>query len=326
MKRKSVLRLATALAAILCAASLPPQAFGQQYPSKPVRLVVPFPPGGAADLTARVVSQPLSKALGQPVVLDHKAGADGAIAGNEVLRAAPDGYTLLFGTNTGMCAASAMRKKPPYDPIAQFTPVALVGKFGFFVFVHESVPAKTMDEFIAHVRKNPGKLNYGTGNSTSILASAQLVKGSGLEMAHIPYKGDAPATADLVAGRVHLLIGTPGSVLPHVKAGKARALASLLASRSPLLPEVPTMREAGQKDLSIQPFAAIFGPANLPREIVDRLARDVASVMAQPEVKEGVAKHAFEAQSSTPDELAAFHKAQYEIWRRSAAELGLVQD
>ena len=297
-----------------------------QYPSKPIRMVVPFPPGGAADLTARVVSQPLSIALGQPVVLDYKAGADGAIAGSDVMRAAPDGYTLLFGTNTGMCAAPAMRKTPPYDPIADFTPVALVGKFGFFVFVHESVPAKSMGELIAYVRNNPGKLNYGTGNSTSILASAQLKLSEGLDIVHIPYKGDGPASADFIAGRIQILIGTPGTVLPYIKEGRARALATLLARRSPLLPEVPTLTETGQKGISVQPFAGIFGPPNLPREIVERLAREVAVVMAKPEVREGVARHAFEAQSSTPQELADFHKAQFESWRRTVREVGIQLD
>jgi tripartite-type tricarboxylate transporter receptor subunit TctC len=297
-----------------------------QYPSRPVRLVVPFPPGGAADLAARVMVQPFSQALGQPIVIDNKAGADGAIAGTEVQRAAPDGYTLLFGTNTGMCAAPAMRKAPPYDPIADFTPVAMVGKFGFFVFVHASVPATNMAELIAYVRQNPGKLNYGSGNSTSIFTTAQLVQNERLEIQHIPYKGDAPASADLVAGRVQLLIGTPGTTLPHVKDGKVRALATLLPSRSPLLPEAPTMVEAGQQPIGVQPFAGIYGPAKMPREIVERLARDVAAVMARQEVKDGVGRYAFEAQSSTPEQLLEFHKAQLEIWRGSARELNLVSD
>src|SRR5258708_3521791 len=297
-----------------------------QYPSKPIRLVVPFPPGGAADLTARVVSRPLSIALGQPVVLDYKAGADGVIAGSDVMRAAADGYTLLFGTATGMCAAPAMRKTPPYDPIADFTPVALVGKFGFFVFVHESVPAKSMGQLIAYIRNNPGKLNYGTGNSTSILTSAQLKLSERLDIVHIPYKGDGPASADLIAGRIQILIGTPGTVLPYVKEGRARALATLLPQRSPLLPEVPTLLETGQKGISVQPFAGIFGPANLPREIIERLAREVAVVMAKPEVREGAARHAFEAQSSTPQELADFHKAQFENWRKTVREVGIQLD
>lgn len=297
-----------------------------QYPQKPIRLVVPFPPGGAADLTARVVSMPLGQVLGQPVVLDYKAGADGAIAGNDVKNAAPDGYTLLFGTNTGMCAAPVLRKNPPYDPLADFTPVALVGKFGFFVFVHQDVPAKSMRELIDVVKKNPGRLNYGTGNSTSIITTAQLAAMEGLQMVHIPYKGDAASSLDLVAGRLQLLIATPGSLLPHVKEGRVRVLGTLLPSRSPLVPDAPTMKEAGLKDIPIQPYGGIYGPARMPKEIVDRLARAVAEVMAQPAVKEGVGRHAFEAQSSTPEQLAAFHKEQLELWRRTAREIGIVPD
>jgi len=297
-----------------------------QYPSKPIRMVVPFPPSGAADLTARTFVAPLSQALGQPIVLENKAGADGAIAGLDVMKSAPDGYTLLFGTNTGMCAAPALRRAPPYDPIADFTPIALVGKFGFFMFVHESVPAKTVDELIAYARKNPGKLNYGTGNSTSILATAQFAQSAGLQLVHIPYKGDAPATTDFIAGRVQLLIGTPGTVLPHVKEGKVRVLATLLNGRSPLIPDAPTFAEAGQKPIPVQPFGAIYGPAKMPKEIVEKVARAVQAVMAQQAVKEGVARYAFEAESSTPEELAAFHKTQFEVWKRSARELNLQTD
>lgn len=297
-----------------------------QYPNKPIRMVVPFPPGGAADLTARVVSVPLGQALGQPVVLDYKAGADGAIAGNDVRNAAPDGYTLLFGTNTGMCAAPVLRKTPPYDPLADFTPVAMVGKFGFFVFVHKDVPAGSLRDFIAHVRQNPGKLNYGTGNSTSIITTAQLASMEKLDMVHVPYKGDAPSSLDLVAGRVQLLIATPGSLLPHSKEGRVKVLATLLPNRSPLIPEAPTLVEAGLKEIPIQPYAAIYGPARMPRDLVERLARATQEVMAQAAVKEGVARHAFEAQSSTPEQLAAFHREQLELWRKTTKEVGIVPD
>jgi len=300
-------------------------AFGQ-YPSKPIRLVVPFPPSGAADLAARVVSAPLGAALGQSVVLDYKAGADGAIAGNDVKGAAPDGYTLLFGTNTGMCAAPVLRKNPPYDPLGDFTPVAMVGKFGFFAFVHQDVPARTMKEFIAYARQNPGKLNYGTGNSTSIITTAQLASMEKLDMVHVPYKGDGPLSLDFIAGRVQFVIATPGTLQQYAKEGSVRVLATLLPSRSPLLPEAPTMSEAGMKEIPIQPYAAIYGPKGLPKEIVDRLAKATQEVMAQPAVKEGVARYAFEAQSSTPGELAAFHREQLDLWRKTMKEVGIQPD
>jgi tripartite-type tricarboxylate transporter receptor subunit TctC len=301
-------------------------ALAQQYPSKSIRMVVPFPPSGAADLTARVVSGPLGQALGQSVVLDYKAGADGAIAGNDVKNAAPDGYTILFGTNTGMCAAPVLRKSPPYDPLSDFTPVAMVGKFGFFAFVHQDVPAKSMKEFIAFARQNPGRLNYGTGNSTSIITTAQLASMEKLQMVHVPYKGDGPLSLDFIAGRVHFVIATPGTLTQYAKDGRVRALATLLPSRSPLLPDAPTMTEAGLKDIPIQPYAAIYGPKGMPKEVVDRLAKAVQDVMAQPAVKEGVARHAFEAQGSGPEQLATFHREQLDLWRRTMKDVGIQPD
>jgi tripartite-type tricarboxylate transporter receptor subunit TctC len=287
---------------------------------------VPFPPGGAAELGARIFAQPLGQALGQPVVIETKPGADGAIAADAAMKAAPDGYTLFYATNTAFSWVPAVRKDAPYDPLNDFTPVSMIGQFGFFVFSHPSVPATNMKELLAYIRANPGKLNYGTGNSTSILTTAQLKLSERLDIVHIPYKGDGPASADFIAGRIQLLIGTPGTVLPYVKEGRARALATLLARRSPLLPEVPTLAETGQKGISVQSFAAIYGPANLPREIVERVAREVAVVMAKPEVRECVARHAFEAQSSTPQELADFHKAQFESWRKTVREVGIQLD
>jgi tripartite-type tricarboxylate transporter receptor subunit TctC len=318
-----VISLIRVVLAVLAFAALPAAA---QYPSKPIRLVVPFPPSGAADLAARVVAAPLSQVLGQAIVIDNKAGADGAIAGEAVMKAAPDGYTLLFATNTGLCAAPTLRKIPPYDPIADFTPVTLVGKFGFFMFVHQSMPAKSVPEFLAYVRANPGKLNYGTGNSTSIIATAQLAQQEKLDMVHVPYKGDAPVTLDLVAGRVQMVFATPGTALPHAKEGRLRVLATLLPNRSALIPEVPTMSEVGLTGLTITPWAGLFGPAKLPRDVVERLARAMAVVLARPDVREQLGRYAFEAQSSSPEELAAFLKEQVEVWRKTVQDVGIARD
>jgi tripartite-type tricarboxylate transporter receptor subunit TctC len=298
----------------------------QPYPNRPIRLVVPFPPGGAADLAARTVTQALSQALGQTMVIDNRGGADGAIAGDVVKTSAADGYTLLFATTTGLNAAPVMRKEPPYDPITAFTPISMVGKFGFFLFVHESLPAKTVAEFLAYVRANPGKVNYGTDNGTSILFTAQLASIEKLDMQHIPYKGDAPASADLIAGRVQVMIGTPGSAMPQVKEGRLRVLATLLPNRNPLLPTAPTLQEAGLVPVPITPWGGLFGPAKLPKEVVDRVARDIAIVLAKPEVKDALGKLAFEARSSSPQELSAFVAEQLEAYRRAARAVGLNQD
>ena len=298
-------------------------AYAQTYPNKPIRMIVPFPAGGAADLAARTVMQALSQGLGQPVIIDNRGGADGAIAGNAVISAAPDGYTILFATTTGLNAAPTLRKQPPYDPVTAFTPVSLVGRFGFFLFIHESVPAKNVPEFLNYVRANPGKINYGTGNGTSILATAQLALIEKLDIAHIPYKGDAPATADLIAGRVQMMIGTPGSAMPQVREGRVRVLATLLANRSPLAPEAPTTVEAGLGKLTISPWAGLFGPAGVPREVVDRLAREMKVVAARKDVREALDRIAFDLQSSTPEEMAAILKEQLEVWKKTVQEVGM---
>ncbi len=296
-----------------------------QYPNKPVRMIVPFPPGGAADLTARIFSQPLSQALGQSVVLEHRPGADGAIAGEAAMKAAPDGYTLLFGTATGMSAMPNQRKIRPYDPVADFTPVSLVGIFGFFFFAHPSIPVHTMQDLIGYARANPGKIAYGTGNFTSVVATAQFAASQGLNMLHVPYKGDGPATIDLLAGRLHVMLAA-GSVLPQAKDGKLRILATMLENRNPIAPEVPTFAEAGIARLPIAPWGGLFGPAKMPKEVTDRLAREMAVVLARKDVKEQLDRVAFEPRSSSPDELRTFVRTQLEVWGRSIKDLGLQQD
>jgi tripartite-type tricarboxylate transporter receptor subunit TctC len=305
----------------LLAAVMPLQA--QTYPNKPIRLIVPFPAGGAADLAARTVTRALSEVLGQTLIIDNRGGADGAIAGEAVKNAEPDGYTLLFATTTGMNAAPTMRKQPPYDPITAFTPISMVGKFGFFLFVHESLPAKSVPEFLSYVRANPGKVNYATGNGTSILATAQLALVEKLEMQHIPYRGDAPATTDLIAGRVQVMIGTPGSAMPQVEEGRLRVLATLLSRRSPLAPNAPTAAEIGLNGLTITPWAGLFGPAKLPKEVVDRVAAAMKVISGRQDLREPLDKIAFELQSSTPEEMATLLKDQLEVWRRTVQEVGI---
>lgn len=294
-----------------------------QYPTKPVRLIVPFPPGGAAELGARIFAQPLGQALGQPVIIETRPGADGAIAAEATMKAAPDGYTLLYATNTAFCWVPAVRKQPPYDPITDFTPVSMIGQFGFFLFSHPSVPATTVGELLAYIRANPGKVNYGSGNSTAMLATAQLVQREKLDVVHIPYKGDGPLTIDLLGGRIQFALATPGSAAAQVREGKLRALATLLPSRSPLLPEAPTLAEAGVQGLTLTPWGGVFGPRGMPREIVDRLSRELVALLGRAEVREAFGKLAFEPRGSTPEELAAFTKEQLAIWRRLVAELGI---
>jgi tripartite-type tricarboxylate transporter receptor subunit TctC len=284
---------------------------------------VPFPPGGAAELGARIFAAPLGEKLGQPVVVETRAGADGAIAADVAMKAAPDGYTLFYATNTAFNWVPATRKNPPYNPLTDFTPVSLIGYFGFFLFTHPSVPAHNVAELLAYAKANPGKLNYGSGNSTSQLFGAQLKQLEGLDIVHIPYKGDGPLGIDLVGGRVQMAFATPGTLAPQVKDGKMRALAAMFPSRSALLPDVPTAAEAGLGRMSLTPWGGVFGPKGMPRPVVDRLARELSEVLKRAQVREAFGKLAFEPKSSTPEELHAFLKLQIEIWGAAAREAGV---
>ena len=189
MSRRHWIRACAAAAVAVCAAT----AQAQAYPTKPIKMVVPFPPGAATDTLARVYAQALTASLGQPVLVENKAGADGAISATEVMRAAPDGYTLLFGTSSPMAAAPAMKKTPPYDPNTDFTPIADIGRYTFFIYVHPSVPAKTVAEFVAYAKANPNKISYATGNTTGIVSTARFSSLAGIQMVHVPYKGEPQA-------------------------------------------------------------------------------------------------------------------------------------
>jgi putative tricarboxylic transport membrane protein len=315
--------LAAALAAALLGIAAPTVVSAETWPSRPVKVVVPFPPGAATDATARVLANELSQLLGQPFVIVNKGGADGAIGSTEVVRAAPDGYTLLVGSNSGIVVAPLLRKSPPYDTLKDFTPVSFLGESTFFVTVHPSVPAKSLAEFIAYAKANPMKLNYATGNTMAIVSTSLLAKGNGIEMQHIPYKNDTEAIPDLLSGQVQLIIATALNVVPHAKAGNLRLLATTVAERSPLVPDVPTIVEAGQPPFPVAPWAAIMGPANLPADIVEKLNKATVAAFAKPDVREGMAKQGFAVRTNTAAELGAFLKDQVQVWTKSLREAGL---
>jgi tripartite-type tricarboxylate transporter receptor subunit TctC len=310
---------------VLLAACLP-LAAQAQYPAKPVRIVLQFPAGGLADTVIRVLANPMSQSLGQPVVVDNRPGADGAIAGEAVKNAPPDGYTLFFATNSALSATPVLRKKPPYDPVADFTPLSFIGRFPFFVFVHPSLPAKSLQELLAQARAYPGKLNYGSGNTTAILATAQLASLAKVEMVHVPYKGDAPLMVDLVAGRLHFSIASTAPGANLAKDGKLKVLATLLARRSHLFPDAPTMAEAGFPQYSVVPWGAMVGPAGMPRDIVERVNRETNAALANAQVKEALDKFGFELQGSSPDELGKFIRDQLAAWQKAVREAGIQPD
>ena len=294
-----------------------------QYPSKPIRILVPFPPGGGADTATRIISQPLSLALGQPILVENRAGADGLIAADAVIKSAPDGYTLFFGTNTALVAVPVLRKTPPYDSREAFTPISLIGRFVFFAYVSPSVPANTVAEFIQYAKNNSGKLNYGSGNSTATVATAQLMRLAGINMVRVPYKGDAPTIADLMAGRVQFAMITTASAIALAKEGRLRILATLLPERSSLAPDIPTLAEAGLSGVSVSPWASLLGPAGMPREFVDRLSFELNGVLKRTEVREQLNRQAFAAEGSSPEAMRAFLTEQIESWGRAVKDAGI---
>jgi tripartite-type tricarboxylate transporter receptor subunit TctC len=294
-----------------------------QFPGKPIRVIVPFPAGSATDTITRILSNSVSQSVGQPVVVENKAGADGAIAAAEVAKAPADGYTLLMATNSPMSAVPAMKKVAPYDPVRDFTPITDVGRYTFFIVVHPSVPAKTLPELIAYARSNPGKLNYATGNTTGIVSTAFFSSQAGIKMVHVPYKGEPQAITDLVAGRVQLMFSSSSTSVPHIREGRLRALVTTLPKRSGLLPDVPTIAEAGMPQFSITSWAGLFGPAGLPREVVQRLNREFVGAMGRPDVQAAMERQAFSLSPSTPEHLAAFVKEQMDSYRRILEAAGV---
>jgi tripartite-type tricarboxylate transporter receptor subunit TctC len=323
MNRNMNRRAFLASTAVSAAALATGPAFAQQYPSKPVRIIVPFGAGSTTDIVTRIVAAPLSQALGQPVIVENKPGADGVIGAVEAKRAAPDGHTLFVGTNTPLSAAPHLQKNIPYDVMTDFTPLCHLGYFTFFLVIHPSIPAKTLPELLAYAKANPGKINYATGNSTGIVATALLAKLAAVDMVHVPYKTEPQAITDLLAGQTHMMIGSYSPIAAHIKDGKLNALVTTLPTRSALLPEVPSITEAGFPDFPLVPWASMVGPAGMPKEVVDRLNKELVALLDKPEIKDALNKQAFAVKSSSPDELRGMMKAQLETWGRVTKDAGI---
>jgi tripartite-type tricarboxylate transporter receptor subunit TctC len=305
------------------AASLLSSALLAQYPAKPVRVVIPFPAGGSTDIVARTLSQALTESMGQPFVVENRTGADGVIAATAVLQAPPDGHTLFLATNTAMVQVPLLQKKPPYDPFAAFTPVSLVGRYAFFLVVTPSLRVNSMQEFLQYARANPGKVNFATYSGASQLAYAQIVKTANVDMLRVPYKGEAPSVADILGGTIHAVFATPTVSLAHIKDGRLKALATTLPQRWPLLAEVPTTVEAGMPPITVEFFAALWGPARMPADIAQRLSKELAAIIARPQIREQIDRHGFALAASTPAELDAFTRRQMDAWGRGFKEAGI---
>jgi len=261
-------------------------AAAQTYPAKPVRVIVPFPPAGAADIVARAITQEMSKAWGAQVVVDNRAGAGGLIGAEQAARAAPDGYTLLFASASPMTVNPHLTAKPPYHPLKDFTPIILIGFSPNVLVVHPSLPVQSVKALIALAKARPGQLNYASnGVGTLSHLAAELIKfQAGINMVHVPYKGGAPAAVDLLAGQVQLSFISAPAVMPHVKSGRLRALAVTNAKRSQLLPGLPTVAESGLPGYESEGWHGLCGPARLPPAIADVLYREIAAALRIPDV------------------------------------------
>jgi len=313
------------IVAALAALLLLPQAEAeaQAYPSKPIRFVIPFGAGSATDALARIAGQELEQTLGQPIIVVPKPGADGALAATEVKRSAPDGYTFMFGTNSPLAVVPNMHKEPPYNVMTDFTPVTFLGENTFFIVVNPSLPVTTVDALVAYARTTPKPLNYATGNTYAFISMAMFANTNKIQLEAIRYKSEPDALADLLSGRVPLMNATSTSVAAHVKAGKLRALSTSFDERSPLMPDVPSIVEAGQRPFPVAPWFALVGPADLPPDIVATMNKAMAAALAKPSVREQMQRHGFNPKSSTPAELASYMKDQLAVWNIALKQAGI---
>jgi tripartite-type tricarboxylate transporter receptor subunit TctC len=319
---KSLSRLLIA-AATLGGAAFASPADAQTYPARPITLIVPFGAGSATDTISRIVAQHLGVALNTSIIVENKAGANGAIAGAFVARASPDGYTIMMATNSPLSAAPSLNKTLAYDPIKDFVPLSRVGSYIFILATHPSVPAKTLPELIAYTKANPGKLTFASGNGSGVVAGETFKSWAGLDMTHVPYKTAPPAINDLLAGRVSMMFTDITIAGAHVTAGSLRALATTRLQRSTIYPDLPTLNEAGVKDFDMDSWAGLFAPAKTPPEIVNRLNTELRKIIDNPDVKAKIALLGFEAFSSSTDELAEHVKVQLVKWTKMIKDAGI---
>jgi tripartite-type tricarboxylate transporter receptor subunit TctC len=289
----------------------------QGYPDKPLKLVVPFPPGGPTDIVGRLVAQKLAEGIGQPVVVENRPGAGGTVGSTAVARAPADGYTLLYGSTT-LAIAPSLYRDLAYDPRTAFAPISLVSRGPIIAAVNAQLPAKTLKDFIALAKSSPGRINYGSaGSGTPPHLAAELFKTvAGVDLVHVPYKGGGPAVSDLAGGQVQVCFEGLPSLLPHIKSGKVRALAITGAKRDPALPEVPTFAEAGLPGYDANFWNGLVAPAGTPAEVIARLNSVLVQALATPEVHAALVRLGLEAAGTTPQQFGDFIAAEIDKWAR----------
>jgi tripartite-type tricarboxylate transporter receptor subunit TctC len=297
----------------------------QSYPARPVRIIVPFAAGGGTDIVARTVGAKLGEGLGQTVIVDNRAGAAGTIGTELAAKSAPDGYTLLMGSNGPLAIGPGLHAKLPYDPLRDFAPVALITTMPFLMVVHPSLPVRSVKALVALAKARPGQLNYaspGSGSSTHL--AMELFKSmAGVDIVHVPYKGVAPAATDLISGQVQMMSGDLNTLMPHVKSGKMRPLAVTGAARSALLPDMPTLNEAGVPGYEASGWFGMLAPAATPREIVRRLNGEIVKTLASVELRKRLAGLGGEVAGGTPERFAAHLRQEITKWSKVIRSIGL---
>ncbi len=300
-------------------------AHGQSFPVKPVRMIIAFPAGGGSDIVGRALAQELTQLLGQPVVVDNRGGAGGIIGTELGARAAPDGYTLTVGSSGGFAITPHLNPRLPYDPVKDFAPVGLFTRLTFVVDVHPSVPAKSVKELLALARAQPGKLNFGSSGqgATAHLATELFMSMTRVKMTHVPYKGAAAAVTGVIAGEVDVLFDSMPTTLPHARSGRIRPLAVTTQQRSALLPQLPTLNEAGVRGYELASWFGIFAPAGTPRAVVERLNAAINAATQRPEMKERLLGQGAEPLSGTPEDLAAYLRRELDKYGKIIREAGV---
>jgi tripartite-type tricarboxylate transporter receptor subunit TctC len=321
-RRRAVALLAASAAGL----AAPSRGFAQtaDWPNKPVRMIIPFAPGGGVDAAARMIAQSWGTDIGKTVIVENKPGADGIIAAQEAMKGAPDGYTLFLSSASSMSYVPALKRAPPYDPLTDFTPIARTSVFSFVLMVQPSLGLKTLGEFIAYAKAKPGELSYASGSSTSILLMGQLAQANGLKMTHVPYKGEGASVPDLMGGRVAASFVTP-AVLPQLQKANLVPLA-ILPERSALLPDVRTLTELGQTGIDISSWSGLVGPAKMPADLVDKINKGFVAVLSKPEIIDQFSRIGQAATPSTPAAMAQFMRDQLAIWSKAMRDQGIEQE
>ena len=297
------------------------------YPTKPIRMIVPYPPGGPTDVLGRIVAQKLSESLGQQVVVENRPGASGMIGSELVAKAAPDGYTLLTNASIHVINPS-LYPKMNFDVLRDFAPVSLIAQVPLILVVNPALPVKSVSELIALGKAQPNRLNFASSGNAAAphLAGESFKIATGMQMQHVPYKGSAPAVADLMGGQVQLMFDSMPSAMPHVKSGKIRALAVTTAKRSPTVPDLPTVAESGVPGFDISTWYGVWAPAGTPKDIVNKVAAEMAKVLQQPAVRERLAALGAEPAGNTPEEFAAYCQSELAKWSRIVRQSGAKAD